>query len=147
MVVDVIFPGWVPFKNLAVSQDIPDWISAQDVAMGYQWQTLVGGHLGRLGQRADGDLQIAYVADLLASARATVASLDPAPFFAKYGNNSWAIFKAYLDAAAAEVAGPVIAKYLGTLAAADVFTADNAYVMFEALRVDYGMLGPFGDHP
>jgi hypothetical protein len=42
MIVDVIFPGWVPFKNLAVSQDIPDWISAQDVAMGYQWQTLVG---------------------------------------------------------------------------------------------------------
>lgn len=39
MVVDVIFPGWVPFKNLAVSQDIPDWIRAQDIAMGYQWQT------------------------------------------------------------------------------------------------------------
>ena len=114
--------------------------------MAYQWQTLVGGHLGRLGTRADGDLQIAYVADLLAGARATVASLDPAPFFAKYGNNSWAIFKAYLDAAAAEVAGPVIAKYLGKLAAADVFTADNAYVMFEALRVEYGMLGPFGDN-
>jgi hypothetical protein len=54
---------------------------------------------------------------------------------------------AYLDAAAAKVASPVIAKYLGRLAAADVFTADNAYVMFEALRVDYGMLGPFGDHP
>ncbi len=76
MVVDVIFPGWVPFKNVAVSQDIPDWISAQDVAMGYQWQTLVGGHLGRLGQRADGDLQIAYVADVLAGARAAMASLE-----------------------------------------------------------------------
>jgi len=147
MVVDVIFPGWVPFKNLAVSQDIPGWIRAQDIAMGYRWQTLVGGHLGRLGQRADGNLQIAYVADLLAGARATIASLDPTPFFARYGNNSWAVFKAYLDAAAAQVAGPVTAKYLGRLAAADVFTADNAYVMFEALRVDYGTLGPFGDHP
>ena len=47
----------------------------------------------------------------------------------------------------AKVASPVIAKYLGRLAAADVFTTDNAYVMFEALRVDYGTLGPFGDHP
>jgi hypothetical protein len=35
----------------------------------------------------------------------------------------------------------------GLQAAADVFTADNAYVMLEALRVDYGTLGPFGDHP
>jgi glyoxylase-like metal-dependent hydrolase (beta-lactamase superfamily II) len=147
MVVDVIFPGWVPFKNLAVSQDIPDWIRAQDIAMSYPWQTLVGGHLGRLGRRPDGELQIAYVADLLAAARATVASLNPAPFFKKYGNNSWAIFKAYLDAAAAQIAAPVTAKYLGKLAAADVFTLDNAYVMFESLRVDYGDLGPFGDHP
>jgi hypothetical protein len=110
MIVDVIFPGWVPFKNLAVSQDSPDWIHAHDTAMGYQWQTLVVGHLGRLGRRADGDLQIAYVADLLAGARATMASLDPAPFFARYGNNSWAIFKAYLDAASAKIADPVIAK-------------------------------------
>ena len=147
MIVDVIFPGWVPFKNLAVSQDIPSWIRAQDIAMGYPWQTLVGGHLGRLGRRADGNLQIAYVADLLAGARATIASLDPTPFFARYGNNSWAIFKAYLDTAAAQVAGPVTAKYLGRLAAADVFTADNAYVMFESLRVDYGTLGPFANHP
>jgi hypothetical protein len=127
---------------LAVSQDIPDWISAQDVAMGYQWQTLVGGHLGRLGRRADGDLRIAYVADLMAGARATMASLDPAPFFATYGSNSWAIFMAYLDAASPEIADQVIAKYIGKLAAAGVFTADNAYVMFEALRVEYGMLGP-----
>jgi glyoxylase-like metal-dependent hydrolase (beta-lactamase superfamily II) len=147
MVVDVIFPGWVPFKNLAVSQDIPDWIGAQDIAMSYPWQTLVAGHLGRLGTRADGELQIGYVADLLAGARTTMASLDPTPFFQQYGNNSWAIFKAYLDAAADQIAGPVTAKYLSRLAGADVFTADNAYVMFESLRVDYGVLGPFGDHP
>jgi hypothetical protein len=53
----------------------------------------------------------------------------------------------FAERAAAKIADPVIAKYLGRLAAADVFTADNAYVMFEALRVDSGMLGPFGDHP
>jgi glyoxylase-like metal-dependent hydrolase (beta-lactamase superfamily II) len=146
MLVDVIFPGWVPFKNLAISQDIPAWISAQDTAMGYRWDTLVGGHLGRLGTRADGLLQIQYIADLLASARATIASLDPTPFFDQYGNNLWAIFKAYADAASAQAADPVIAKYLGKLAAADVFTIDNAYVMFESLRVDTGVLGPFADH-
>jgi len=44
MVVDVLFPGWAPFKNLAVSQDIPGWIAAHDVAMRYPWTTLVGGH-------------------------------------------------------------------------------------------------------
>jgi glyoxylase-like metal-dependent hydrolase (beta-lactamase superfamily II) len=42
MVVDILFPGWVPFKSLAIAQDIPGWIGAQDVAMGYPWTTLVG---------------------------------------------------------------------------------------------------------
>jgi len=45
-------------------------------------------------------------------------------------------------------AAPVTAKYLGKLAAADVFTFDNASEVFEfVLRVDGGVLGPFGIHP
>ena len=149
MLVDVVMPGWIPFKGLAVSQDIPGWISAHDVALGYAWQTLVGGHLGRLGSRADAELQKQYVADLQASARATMASLDPTPFFQKYGptGNSWAIFKAYLDAASQQAADPIVARYTGKLAAADVFTFDSAYVLFESLRIDAGVLGPFGNHP
>src|SRR5262249_39449787 len=146
---DVVFPGWVPFKGLAVSQDIPGWAHAQDVAMSYPWQTLVAGHLGRLGTRADVDLQRQYVADLTASARATIASLDPTPFYRKYGpsGNTWAIFKAYLDAASQQTADPVVARYTGTLAGADVFTVDSAYVRFESLRIDAGVLGPFAIHP
>ena len=147
MLVDVIFPRWVPWKQLAVSQDIPDWIKAQDVALSYPWQTLVAGHLGRLGTRADAELQIAYVADLLTGARATINSLDPTPFFKKYGDNAWAIFQVYLDAASAQIAAPVTAKYLGKLAAADVFTVGNAFSVFElAVREDEGLLGPFGIH-
>ncbi|GAA2989601.1 MBL fold metallo-hydrolase [Kitasatospora sp. NPDC127116] len=148
MVVDVLYPGWVPFKNLAVSQDIPAWLRAQDIAMGYPWQTLVGGHLGRLGVRADGDLQRAYMADLEASTRAAM-NLDPAPYFAKYGpqGNSWAVFKTYLDAVAEAAAAPVAAKYTGVLAAADVFTVDNAATLVESLRIDAGILGPFSTRP
>jgi glyoxylase-like metal-dependent hydrolase (beta-lactamase superfamily II) len=148
MLVDVVFPGWVPWKNLAISQDIPDWIKSQDIAMSYPWQTLVAGHLGRLGTRADVELQIAYVADLLAGARATVKSLQPKPFFDRYGDNAWAVYKAYLDAASTQIAAPVTAKYLGKLAAADVFTVDNAFTVFElAVREDEGLLGPFGIQP
>ena len=149
MVVDVIFPGWVPFKNLAVSQDIPAWVRAHDITMDYRWTTLVGGHLGRLGVRADGDLQRQYIRDLDASAKQTLATLDPTPFFQKYGpsGNAWAIFKTYLDAAAGLAAAPVVDKYLGKLAGADVFTVDNAFAMFESLRIDAGALGPFGIRP
>ncbi|MFC8449233.1 MBL fold metallo-hydrolase [Kitasatospora sp. NPDC057223] len=148
MVVDVLYPGWVPFRNLAVSQDIPAWVKAQDIAMSYPWTTLVGGHLGRLGVRADGDVQREYVADLTAGVKAAM-SLDPTPYFQKYGpaGNSWAVFKTYLDAVARQAADPVIAKYTGVLAAADVFTLDNAATMLESLRIDSGLLGPFSTRP
>jgi glyoxylase-like metal-dependent hydrolase (beta-lactamase superfamily II) len=148
MFVDVLFPGWVPWYQLAVAQDIPAYIKSQQIAMGYEWRTLAAGHLGRLGNRADGELQIAYVNDLLTSAKATMSSLNPGPFFQQYGNNAWAIFKAYLDAASAQTAAPVTDKYLGKLAAADVYTISNAFSIFEfALREDGGVLGPFGVHP
>lgn len=65
----------------------------------------------------------------------------------QFGNNAWAILKAYLDAASAQAAEPVTAKYLGQLAAADVFTVDNAFALLQSLRLDLGVLGPFGIHP
>lgn len=149
MVVDVFFPGWVPFKNLAVSQDIPGWVKAHDIAMDYGWTTLVGGHLGRLGVRPDADLQRQYIGDLDASVQQALASLDPTPFFQQYGasGNAWAIFKSYLDAGAQRAADPVVEKYLGILGGADVFTVDNAYALLESRRIDTGILGPFGIRP
>ncbi|MFC5204758.1 MBL fold metallo-hydrolase [Streptomyces kaempferi] len=149
MLVDVLYPGWVPFKGLAVSQDIPDWIKAQHIAMDYPWRTFVGGHLGRLGVRTDGTVQIQYMDDLEASTRSAIDSVDPAPYFTKYGaqGNSWAIFKTFLDEVANTAATPVTAKYTGVLAAADVFTKDNAWALLESLRIDAGILGPFGVRP
>jgi hypothetical protein len=76
MAVDVLDPGWVPFKNLAVSQDIPAWVKGRATwRWSIPWQTLVGGHLGRLRVRTDGDIQKQYTADLdaaVCNASATV---------------------------------------------------------------------------
>src|SRR5690242_8688745 len=119
MVADVVFPGWAPFRNLSEAQDVRGWIAAHDLILATPFQTFVGVHIGRLGTRADVALQRAYVQDLAASARATINTLDPTPFVAKYGptGNAWALAKSYLDAAAELTAAPVIAKYLGVLGA------------------------------
>jgi glyoxylase-like metal-dependent hydrolase (beta-lactamase superfamily II) len=149
MVVDLIFPGWVPFKNFAESSDVPRWVAAHDIVLATPWHTLVGGHVGRLGTRADVVRQRDYIQDLAANSRTAIDTLDPTPFVAKYGptGNDWALAKSYLDAAAELTAAPVIAKYTGVLAAADVFTLPNAAAMVNSTRIDAGMLGPFGIHP
>ena len=61
-----------------------------------------------------------YIADIEANARETLANVDPMPYFMHYGENVWAGVKGsprHRDQAAAS---PVIAKYTGVLAAADI---------------------------
>ncbi|MFF5979435.1 MBL fold metallo-hydrolase [Streptomyces olindensis] len=146
-VVDVLSPGWAPFQHLMASQEIPNWIKANERIMEYSWSTFMGGHAGRLGTREDAQLQLGYLDDLVTSVRAVNDSLDPLRYFVKYGpsGNAYAPLKHYLQDAAQQAAEPVIAKYIERLAGVDVVTADNAYTLIEALRNDAGFLpGIFG---
>jgi hypothetical protein len=70
--------------------------------------------------------------------RTVLATVDPTPYFTRYGNNVWAAVKTYFDAVADYAAAPVITKYTGVLAAADVFTASNAFIILESIRLDLG---------
>jgi glyoxylase-like metal-dependent hydrolase (beta-lactamase superfamily II) len=56
----------------------------------------------------------------------------------KYGNNVWAASQQYLAAVVAYASGPVIKKYLGVLAAADVYTASTTFAILESVRLDLG---------
>ncbi len=108
----------------------------------------IGGHLTRLGNRQDVILQQAYVQDLKANSEAALAGLDPTPIFQQYGTqNPWELFKVYLDNVAPMAAEATLVKWQGQLGGADVFTFDNAAKMTESLRIESGILGPFGIRP
>ena len=79
-----------------------------------------------------------YVADIVDNVRNALATVDPTPYFTRYGNNAWAAVTTYLDAVADYAAAPVITKYTGVLAAADVLTASNAFIILESIRLDLG---------
>ena len=52
MLVDIIFPGWIPFPYLAIAKDTAGFIEAHDIALNnYDFDTIVAGHLTRLGTR------------------------------------------------------------------------------------------------
>jgi len=78
------------------------------------------------------------MADLADSSRKAIDTVDPTPYFVKYGENVWAALKGYLDECAATAAAPVIEKYTGVLAAADVFTEDVAFQVMQSIRLDLG---------
>ena len=159
MLVDIVFPGWVPFDALAESQNIPGFIKAHDQILEYDFEYYIGGHLNRVGTRQDVVNQQAYVTDLYnncaeairltgappnvsnplsaQTSLAAVQAIDP--------GNSWAIFEVYIhDVVASWCANKTNAIWLGKLAGADVFGQSNAVTMMESLRIDFGILGPFG---
>jgi hypothetical protein len=98
------------------------YIEAPANALAYSWKYFIGGHLGRLGTRDDVTLHQQYMADIAENSRKAIDTVDPTRYFMKYGDNTWAAVKGYLDEVTRAAAAPVIEKYTGVLAAADVFT-------------------------
>ncbi|MEY9894472.1 glyoxylase-like metal-dependent hydrolase (beta-lactamase superfamily II) [Catenulispora sp. MAP5-51] len=148
MLVDVIFPGWVPFAYLAESQDIPGYLAAPDQALGYGFDTFVGGHLTRLGTRDDITVHQQYVSELRAEAGRAISTFDPGQIYGEVdAHNPWAVFNAYLNGVADQAALAVVPRWTDRLGGADVYTSSNAYAVVESLRIDYGQLGPFGIRP
>ena len=138
MLVDIVNPGWAPVYQSNLTEDVPGYIKASATAFSYQWKHFIGGHMGRLGTRDDVSVHQQYMADIIASSRTALNSVDPTPFFVKYGENTWAAVRGYLDAVTAAAATPVIEKYTGVLAATDVFTASTTFHVMQSLRLDLG---------
>jgi glyoxylase-like metal-dependent hydrolase (beta-lactamase superfamily II) len=147
MFIDVVNAGWVPIYNLNLSEDVPGYMQAPEIAMAYPWTHFICGHLARLATREDVTVHQQYIADIEASSRDALASVDPVPYYVGAGENFWAGVKGHLDAVTERAAAPIIAKYTGVLAAADieVFTRTTTFAIMQSLRLDSGPSGPV--HP
>jgi glyoxylase-like metal-dependent hydrolase (beta-lactamase superfamily II) len=137
MAVDIIFPGWMPFRRLAVSQDIPAWLGQVRYIDTLPFEKLVGGHVTRIGSHADVRTQIEYLDDL----KATVgAALKTTPFVADInpadGGNAWALTGDYTARVAVQCVNALTPKWSHRLGGFDAFAWDQCYAMEQSLRVD-----------
>jgi len=149
MNVDVIFPGWVPFSSLAMASHLRGFLRGHDVALGYDFDVFVPGHLTRVGTRADVEVQKEYFQDLVDTAMKYLDETSPArpaheaePNFMSAADlaggfeNAWLLFDTYLNGVAEKVTEEVLPRWTGRLAAADVFTRSHAWEVVERLRID-----------
>ena len=138
MLIDIVNPGWAPVFQSNLTEDIPGYLEAPAKALEYPWTHFIGGHLGRLGTRDDLALHQQYMADIAESSRKAIDTVDYTPYFAKYPDNPWAAFRGGLEETVATAAAPVIEKYTGVLAAADVFTESTTFQVLQSIRLDLG---------
>ena len=151
MLVDVVYPGWAPFAYLGQAEFVPGVIRAHDQALDYPFRYFVGGHLTRAGTRRDVEVAREYILDLKANCKEAITLSTQPPgegnpisaqgivnaTAAANPGNPWAVFKTYLDDVSAYCADVTNRKWLGRIAAVDVYAFENAYAMVESLRIDF----------
>jgi glyoxylase-like metal-dependent hydrolase (beta-lactamase superfamily II) len=137
MVVDIVFPGWMMWRHLAIAQDVPGYFEHVEKIKSFDFETLVSGHVTRTGTRADVDLQSEFLADLKAAAGTALGTtkigegVDPRDFV-----NPWAVFDNFLDRVVIQCVNTLTPKWSRRLAGFDVFIWDQCYTMEQSLRVD-----------
>ena len=136
-IIDLVFPGWSPFKDLAQAEDVVGYLAAHEEILAFGADAILTGHMGRLGTNADVELNKEYMADVQAGALAALQSVALDPIVAETGfANPWLLFDSYFDELTAACEAQVVPKWTDRLAGADVFTADHCYRIIESLRID-----------
>jgi hypothetical protein len=137
MVIDVIFPGWMPWRRFALAQDIPGYFSQVEEINKLSWDNLISGHVERSGTHADVALQLEFITELRNTARQALKStkfLDGINSADK--ENPWAVFDDYIDRVVIQCINSLSPKWSTKLAGYDAFIWDQCLSMEQSIRLD-----------
>ncbi|MCH8061702.1 MAG: hypothetical protein IH861_04285 [Chloroflexi bacterium] len=130
MKVDMISPGWASFKDLSVAEDIGGFIRAHDEVLSYDFDTFMGGHLTRLGNRQDVEIAKEYIGSLQANAGKALGAVDFMTIGQQTGfENLYLLFDTFFDTVAQQCADATIAQWGDKLGGVDIFAFDNCWTM------------------
>ena len=138
MVVDVVFPGWMPWRRFAVAQDVPEYFEQVKRISRWDFDTLVGGHVARTGTHEDVTIQLAFIEDLKHAAESALEATVPGVGLntADRTSNPWSVFDNYIDRVALACVNQLTPKWSTVLAAYDVYIWDQCFAMEQSLRID-----------
>lgn len=140
MLVDVIVPGWVPFYALGGATDVAGYLDAHDIALDYDFDTLVAGHLTRVGTPADVRTQREYLANVRRACTHARTTARPAAIAQQMGTlDKWRFVSAYFDELAHTAADNVIPHWTQRLGGVAAFTHSHCMAMTIALAHEWGL--------
>lgn len=139
MLVDVVYPGWMPYKNLGVAVDIPGFVASHAQAMEYDFELLVAGHVSRPGTREDVLVQMALLRDLEQAAQQAYDQLSFPAFLAKAapasGRTAWELHNEYEQALVSMMERTLLPRWTGRLRGVEAYLRDNCWAMLETFVV------------
>lgn len=137
MVVDIVFPGWMPWARFGVAQDVPGYFEQMAEIDNVPFETLVGGHVNRPGTHADVRTQMEFMKDIkVATAEALKSTPIGVQMAAADMANAWAVADNYIDRVVVKCVNAVTPKWQSKLGGYDAFIWDQCHAMQQSLRVD-----------
>lgn len=138
--IDIVFPGWAPFPNLAIAENVPGYLASFDRILQFDFRHLVSGHWNRLATRQDVEQQRDYFRDISINAAAALKSTEMGPLFQQaafpQNGNISLLFDSYLKTVAQTCAGTTLSKWKDRLGGADVATYSHCFSVMMSMRVD-----------
>jgi glyoxylase-like metal-dependent hydrolase (beta-lactamase superfamily II) len=136
MLVDVIYPGFMPYKNLGIAEDVQGYVEGHRQALAYDFDVLVAGHVNRLGSRADVEVSAEFVEDLRKVAAGELRALDfPAYVRSHPVADKWDLHNEYEKALVARCTARLLPLWKDRLGDSATYLPDNCWTMIEALIV------------
>jgi hypothetical protein len=138
MLVDVVNPGYMPYKNLGIAEDVAGYREAQKRALAFDFSTFVGGHVTRLGDHSDVELSREFVSDLSKTAVSALNSFS-LPEFAKTNparvKDKWDLHNEYETAVVDRCYNELLPRWQDRLADSPTYLRDNYWAMMESVIV------------
>jgi len=141
MAVDTMPPGYAQFQDFDLTADFHDYLAMFDQLLAYDFDVLVGGHLGFPGNRNDVQVAKDYTLDVYRTVKRIHDGTDQMKVItqaaAKYGwDNKMALFRSVLDPIVAQCAQEIEGRWSDRLASVDVYAPSHCHTALIYARWD-----------
>lgn len=134
--IDVVFPRWVPFHNMGEMENADIHYANLETILSYDFNYMVCGHLGRLGNKDDVTEAKTFYTSLLNAANEFQAN-DPTNYYKFLGTDSnfWNFLRSWYDDAACKCAQKLISQWKDLLGGIDIWIESACWYIQERMRI------------
>ena len=139
MLVDVLYPGWVPFEDFAIASSVPGFFNAFDQAKKYDFKYFQGGHVGRPGTRKEFDTAHEYIIDIQNNtAKALQITQQPISFTSTDNpiKEPYVPLNTFMNAVSEVCAQITLQKWESRLKAANLYTKSHCRATAFSMFID-----------
>ena len=141
MAIDTLPPGYAQFQDFDLTADFHDYLEMFDRVLAYDFDVVVGGHLGFPGNRNDVQVARDYTLDVYRTVKRIHDNTDQMKVVteaaAKYGwDNKMALFRTVLDPMVAKCAKEIEGRWSDRLASVDVYAPSHCHTALIYARWD-----------